>query len=356
MDDVLGRIALRSVQFLAVAAAVWVLLTLLGRVLVIVVPVILAVFLTTLLEPPATWLRRHGSPAWLATTSVVLGGLLAVGGLLYWLAPRTVNTVDELSGSVGSAIGELQDFLEKSVGIDAQQLTRVLSQAREHFLGGGANAAVTGVITLGEVLTGAVLTLVLAVYLVHGGERLAVGALSLLPASLRPSAAEAGRTTWHVLGGYVRGTALVGLVDAAFIGGALWLLDVSLAIPLTVLTFAGAFVPLVGAFVSGILAAAVALVDRGPTVALVVVAVTVLVQQLEGHILSPRVMSRVLDLSPVVVISAVTTGGALGGVLGAFLAVPTTAVLATLLRNHREAANREVALPGEQEPTPDQAG
>jgi predicted PurR-regulated permease PerM len=80
MDDVLGPTALRAVQFLAVAAAVWVLLTLLSRVLVIVVPVILAVFLTTLLEPPVTWLRRHGSPAWFATTSVVLGGLLAVGG------------------------------------------------------------------------------------------------------------------------------------------------------------------------------------------------------------------------------------------------------------------------------------
>lgn len=128
MQDPLARAALRSVQLLAVAAAVWLLLTLLGRVLVLVVPVILAVFLTTLLEPPAGWLRGHGAPAWVATSTVVLGSLLAVGGLFVWLAPRTVNSLDELSGSVGSAVGDLEDVLAKNVGINPQQLTRLLGK------------------------------------------------------------------------------------------------------------------------------------------------------------------------------------------------------------------------------------
>jgi len=328
-------VARRCGQGLLIAVTIGVTLWLLGHVLVVVVPVVLAVFLTTLLEPPVRFLREHGVPPALATTSVVLGGiaLLAAGVLL--LAPVTINSIDDLSGRVGGAVTDIEDFLERRAAIEPDQLARAFAAVREQVAGPGGltQRAISGVVTLGEVLVGLVLTLVLAVYFVHGGSGLLQGALRLAPERHRAELRRAGQTTWSVVGGYIRGTAIVGLVDAVLIGAGLWLLDVPLVIPLTVLTFLGAFVPLVGAFAVGILSAVVALVDRGPTIALAVVAITFVVQQLEGNILAPRVMAKELDLHPVVVLCAVTTGGTVAGILGAFLAVPLTAVVAGLLRD-----------------------
>ena len=140
-----------------------------------------------------------------------------------------------------------------------------------------------------------------------------------------------------MLGGFIRAQAAVGLVDAVFIGVGLALLGVPLALPLGVLIFFGAFIPIIGAVVTGALAALVALVTQGPTDALVVVALVLVVQQLEGNVLQPMLVGRTLDLHPAVVILAVTAGGSLQGIAGAFLSVPIVSVLAVLVRYVREA-------------------
>ena len=128
------------------------------------------------------------------------------------------------------------------------------------------------------------------------------------------------------MGAYVRGTALIALVDAVLIGIALLLIGVPLVPALMVLTFFGAFLPLVGAVAAGVVAALVALVSGGPLDALLVVGAVTIIQQVEGDVLQPVVLGRAVKLHPVVVLLALTSGAVIAGIAGAFLAVPTTAV------------------------------
>lgn len=152
------------------------------------------------------------------------------------------------------------------------------------------------------------LAVILSIYFVHGGDRLFHWLLQLAPAAARPRLAETGRLIYSVIGRYIRGIAVVGAVDGFFIGIALWILGVPLALPLAVLTFIGAFLPVVGAFLAGLLAAVVALVAKGVFVALIVVAVTVAVQQIEGHVLAPQIYGKALDLPGAVILVAIAVG------------------------------------------------
>jgi predicted PurR-regulated permease PerM len=136
----------------------------------------------------------------------------------------------------------------------------------------------------------------------------------------------AGKRTLEVLGSYVRGTAIIALIDATAIGIALLVLQVPLAVPLAMIVFLGAFIPLVGATVAGVLAVLVALVANGPIVAVIVAAVVIAVNQLENHLLQPVVMAKSLKLHALVILFALTAGTILAGIIGAVLAVPLAAV------------------------------
>ena len=150
--------------------------------------------------------------------------------------------------------------------------------------------------------------------------------LRLTPGT-RPAIDRAGRRAWVVLGGFIRGTALIAAVDAALIGIGLWLLGVPLAFALAVLVFLGAFVPFIGAFVSGLVAVLVAFADRGWQIGLAVLGVVLAVQFIEGNFLQPIIQSRTVDVHPAVILLAVVAGASLFGILGAYLAVPVTAVV-----------------------------
>ncbi|MFB9544388.1 AI-2E family transporter, partial [Micromonospora sagamiensis] len=142
--------------------------------------------------------------------------------------------------------------------------------------------------------------------------------------------------SWRTLSEFIRQQALVGFIDAFFIGIGLWFLGVPLVLPLAVLTFFAAFIPIIGAFVAGAFAVLVALVDRGPTTALIVLGIVLVVQQLEGNVLQPLIQGRGLSLHPAVVILAVAAGSSLAGITGAFLAVPVAAIVAVAYRYARD--------------------
>jgi putative heme transporter len=152
-----------------------------------------------------------------------------------------------------------------------------------------------------------------------------------LPPETRSAVDQAGRRAWDVLGGFVRGTALIAAIDASLIGIGLWLLGVPLAFALAVLVFMGAFVPFVGAFVSGLVAVLVAFADGGWELGLAALAVVVAVQFIEGNFLQPIIQSRTVDLHPAVILLAVAAGASLFGIAGAYLAVPVTAVVFAVL-------------------------
>ncbi|MBN6056279.1 AI-2E family transporter [Nonomuraea sp. RK-328] len=298
----------------------------------VAISVVVGLLVTALLMPPARWLRRRGLNRALSTAAVFAGGLLLAAALVAVLVPPTADSLAQMRTSVGKALGDLNALVSR-FGLNGESLA---AQAREYLSGQGqkiATGALTGVRTVGEIIVGAVLSVILAVYFVHGGDRLWRWLTDLLPAPARPGTQRAGELVFDVLGRYIRGVALVGAVDGFFIGLALWILHVPMALPLAVLTFAGAFLPVVGALVAGLLAAVVAFVAMGWVVALAVVVVTVLVQQLEGHVLAPQIYGRTLDLPGAVILLAIAVGSLVAGITGAFLAAPVTAVIVALLRD-----------------------
>ncbi|MDO9355466.1 MAG: AI-2E family transporter, partial [Solirubrobacteraceae bacterium] len=188
------------------------------------------------------------------------------------------------------------------------------------------SGALAGVSAAGEVITGAVLAVVILFFFLKDGPAIWSFFLRPFTGHRLQRGRRIGATTVRVLGGYVRGTATVAFVDAVAIGVGLAILQVPLALPLAIIVFIGAFIPLIGATLAGVLAALVALVASGPVVALIVVAIVIGVNQLEGNFLQPVVMAQSLKLHPLVILVALTAGTILGGIIGAVLAVPIAAV------------------------------
>ncbi|RBQ15237.1 AI-2E family transporter [Spongiactinospora rosea] len=324
----------------------WAALYVVGLIRTVVLAVIVAVFITALLYPAAHRLRRHGMNRAVSTTVVWVGGLVLFAALVALLVPPTADGVTELGSSFGKVIDDLHRTAG-SLGLDDARLKQLTTEAQQYLneqWSRIATGAIAGARTLGEIVVGLVLAMILSIYFVHGGDRLFRWLVDLCPAGMRSRVRDTGDTTFDVIGRYVRGIAIVGAVDAFFIGLALWILGVPIALPLAVLTFVGAFLPIVGAFAAGLLAAVVAFVAKGWLVALIVVAVTVLVQQVEGHVLAPQIYGRALDLPGAIILVAIAVGSVIAGIAGAFLAAPVTAVLVTLVR-------RRDARPGP-EPAP----
>jgi putative heme transporter len=189
----------------------------------------------------------------------------------------------------------------------------------------------SGAMTFGQILASALLTVVLVFFFVKDGQRIWDWTARLFPASVRGRVHEAGESSWAVLGAYMRGVVLVATFDAVFIGLGMALVGMPLVLPLAVLTFLAAFVPIVGAFVAGAAAVLIALVSNGFVAALIVLGIVLLVQQLEGNVLYPLILKRTMEMHPVATLLAVSTGGVLAGIIGALVAIPLTAMVATTL-------------------------
>ena len=319
-------------RLLVVAAAITVLALVLARLRVIVVPVAVAILLSTVLVPPARWLRARGLPAALAALAVLLAGLLLVGAAATGLVAVIAGDIDELDVSVQAGIDKATEWLSGGlVEVSEVRLERWKDQAADQ-LRSQSDAIVGGIfggayVAL-ELVAGLVLAVVTLFFFVKDGERLWLWLVRLFPAHARSDVQTIGERAWETAGGYIRGVTIVALVDAVFIGVALWLIGVPFVVPLAALVFVGGFFPIVGAFVAGFVAAMVALVSEGFVAALLVVGATVLVQQLEGNILQPFIVGNAVRLHPLAVLLAVTAGAVLWGVGGAFFAVPLVAVVA----------------------------
>jgi putative heme transporter len=351
----LRRLAAWSWRLLVVLTAAGLVLYLLILLKVIVVPVIVALFLATLLVPLVNWLEQRGWPHLPAVLAVFGGAVLLIVAIVAGFVPLIGNELGALRQRADEGIAEVQAFIaSRPFGLSEEDLNRYLDQARERFTENSAGltrGAVEGATLVGEVITGLILCLFLTFFFVKDSERFTRWILDFAGREREPHLRAIGTRSATAVSGYLRGQASVGLVDAVFIGIGLAIVGVPLVIPLAFLTFVAAFLPLVGAFIAGALAALVALVTKGFTAALIVVGITVLVQQLEGHLLAPLLLGRAVSLHPVVIILALAAGAILGGIIGAFLAVPIAAVVTavgTYLRGDEPIG--EPAEPGEPEP------
>jgi predicted PurR-regulated permease PerM len=323
-----------SWRFLLVVAAAAVLVYGLVKLRLLVFPIIIALMLTTIVAPAAGWLAKRGLPRGLASLTVILGGLAAIVGLVVLVAPLVAGELDNVGGSLKEGTDRVLRYLaEGPFEVSEQDINRFVDRAGEQISesrGQIASGVVAGAIKLIEVIAGILLTIVLLFFFVRDGDRVNRWIESQFRDKNQRHAREIGLRSWAVLRGYVRGIVIIALFDGAIIGVTLLVIGAPLAAPLALITFFGAFFPIVGAVVAGVIAALVTLVTSGVTDALIVTAVTVVINQLEGDILQPLVMGKSLNLHPVAILVALTAGGILAGVPGAFLAVPVAAVAATV--------------------------
>jgi predicted PurR-regulated permease PerM len=317
-------------------AATYLLLILVRIVWLIIVPVAVALLLAALLEPAAGRLRTRGLNKSLAAGLVLVTGLVVVFGGLGLIIRTFISQFDDLSRQVIEGVDTVQTWLAQGpLRLSQAQLTdgieRLQRQASENqgALTAGAQSTAG---TLGEVVAGFFLVLFTLFFFLRDGGQIWQFLCRMLPRPARAPVTRAGRYSWFTLVSYVRATVLVALVDAVGIGIGLVVLRIPLALPLAALVFLGAFIPVIGATLSGTVAILVALVTQGPIRALILLGVVIAVQQLEGHVLQPLIMGRAVSLHPLAVILAIATGVVVAGIVGALVAVPLLAVANTAVR------------------------
>ena len=355
-----------AVQFIAVAAALWVAAWVLGKAWVILLPVVLALIVCTVLWPPVRWLRGKGVPPAAAGLLMLLVAVGLLSGLVAAVAPAIVEQSTELAQQATAGVVQVRDWLGgPPLDISEAQLDSAVTAITDRLNSSSAQIAsgvFTGVSAATSALVTAFTTIVVTFFLLKDGPRFIPWLRRTVGNPAAPHVAEVLERVWSTLGGFIRTQALVSLVDAVLIGAGLVILGVPLAYPLAIITFIGGFVPFIGAFVAGGLAVLVALVSNGPVDALIVLAIILAVQQLEGNVLQPWLQSKSMKLHPVIVLLAVTLGGSTFGIVGAFLAVPVAAAAAVIIRYYDEqvSARSGETPPPEQEcgdePPPDTAG
>ena len=336
----LRRVGEACLWLLVIGAAVVAAAYVAARLRLVVLPIALALVLATFLAPPVGWLKRRGWPDALAAITVLVAALVVLGGTLAVLVPPVVDEFADLDVGITGGVDRIQDWLAESplpVSSDqvAAAIDRVQQRASEGF-DAIAGQVVSGAFLVVEVVTGLLLAIVVLFFLLKDGDLIWDWTVGLAPPRRRGDVREIGRRMWEALGGFVRGQTLVALFDAVLIGLALAIIGVPLVLPLAVLTFFGAYVPVVGATVTGLLAVLVALVSQGSLEAVLVLAAILLVQQIEGNVLQPVVVGRAIHAHPVAILLGITAGGVLAGIVGVMVAAPLVAVSAAILAYLRE--------------------
>ena len=331
VEPLVRKTAAWAWRLLVILAAAIALLKVIATLEVIVVPVLIALLISALLVPAVDWLDRHRVPRGAAVAIMLFGGFGALAGILTFVVTEFIVGLPAVIDQVTQSIESTRQWLMQGpLHVRSDQLDHIrdgavaaLRNNQEKLTSGALSTAAT----VTELVTAAVLVLFTLIFFLYGGRGIWNYVLKVIPAASRTRVFDAGAAGYASLIGYVRATFLVALTDAVGIGTGLVLMGIPLALPLASLVFLGAFVPLIGALVSGLLAVVVALLAKGAASALLTFGLLLAVNQLEAHILQPLVMGRAVSIHPLAVVLAISAGAVLAGIVGALLAVPTVAFL-----------------------------
>lgn len=331
VEPVVRKTAAWAWRLLVILAAAVALLWVVQKLEIIVVPVLVALLLSALLVPVVDWLDRHGMPRGGAVALVLLGGFSILGGILAFVILQFIDGLPGLTEQVTQSIESTRRWLiHGPAHLRSEQIDSAGNAAIEALHNNQSkltSGALSTAATVTELVTAAVLVLFTLIFFLYGGRNIWQYVLGIIPSDVRDRVHEAGNAGYGSLIGYVRATFLVALTDAAGVGTGLAIMGIPLALPLASLVFLGAFIPLIGALISGLLAVVVALLAKGIVYALMTLGVLIAVNQIEAHLLQPLVMGRAVSIHPLAVVLAISTGGVLAGIVGALLAVPTVAFL-----------------------------
>ncbi|HVI37410.1 MAG TPA: AI-2E family transporter, partial [Gaiellales bacterium] len=320
-------------RLLLVIAAVWVVLQVFGLLSVVLVPVIIGLLFSAALSPLADRLQSWRVPRGPATVLVVIAGIAFIAALVALVTQQFSNGFGDLRASFDDSLVKLETYL-RHLGLSHQQLTDFFDKVRTGVSSGSqgdlGGTVVRATTTAGHLLAGLFITLFATIFFTYDGRGIWRWLVSLFPATAQERVDGSGVRAWAVLTSYVRATFVIAVTDALGIALVALILQLPLVLPLAVLVFIGAFIPVVGAAISGIAAVAVALVDKGPVTALLMLAGVVAVQQIEGHVLQPFLMGRLVRVHPLAVVVVIAIGAEVAGIFGALIAVPLTAIINTV--------------------------
>jgi putative heme transporter len=324
-------------RLLMLAAVLYVLLRTFEHLLEVVVPVAVALFLSALLHPLQSFLRRRGVPRVLATLGTILVAVVLIGGLLTAVAIRAINQFPQLGHQVNATLPDLRHWLEtgplhvnsKTVNDLSNTISKEVSAHSSVVISAAASTGKTVV----EVATGILLTFFTTIFFLYDGPKVWHFVCLIAPRPARPRVDAAGRAAWSTLGHYVHGSLVVAIFHGVAIALVLAVLGVPLVLPLAVLVAIGSFVPIIGAVITGLVAVGVAGVTHGTTAAIIVAIVLVADNQIESHLLQPFVVGRYVHIHPLAVVISLTAGAVLAGLVGAIFAVPLVACLSSAVRS-----------------------
>ena len=345
----LSALAAWAWRFLLVIAALWVLTYVLGFMSTVTIPIAIALLLAALLNPAKNWLVRHKTHPVLATLLVFIGGLAVVIGLIVLVVQQFVRGAPMLAEQATGGLEEVRKWLS-GLGWDISdaQLDGWFDTATDWISDNSdliTSGALSTAVSAGHFFAGFLLALFTLFFFLKDGALIWKWLLQFAPAQSRGAINGAAERSWHTLGGYVKATALVALVDAVGIGIGLLILQVPLALPLAALVFLSSFIPMIGATLSGAVAVLIALVTVNPITALLTLGVVLLVQQLESNLLQPLLLGKAVKIHPLAVLLAIAAGVLVAGIIGALLAVPIAAAAnAALSYLHEKPADPEDEL------------
>lgn len=320
-----------SWRLLVIAAAVIVVLFAATFVSVVLVPVIVSVFACALLEPIRRRLIRWGASPVVASTVAFTVGVLLIATVIALAVSQTVSNFDELTSQFQRGIRRLGDSLSgPPFRVNTGRIEESLTDGIEHLKENPArvlSGAFSVLSTTGGLVAGGLLATITTLFFMTDRERIVRGVLSLVPSPSRAHAARAADAAWEVLVSYVRVTLTEAVATSAVIGTAAAIAGLPIAFALGGLVFLLGFIPIVGAILSGLVVVLITLVTQGATTAIVLAVVILVVQQLDANVLYPYLTSRNLSIHPLLSLLLVSAGGVAGGLFGAFVAVPTAAMI-----------------------------
>jgi predicted PurR-regulated permease PerM len=317
-----------SWRVVVVAAALYLVLRAVGYLTVVIVPLFIGLLLAALLQPGAALLRRRGWPSSLAAATMLVVGLGVVAGIITLVVEQFAAGYTDLAARVGEALDQIQAFAVRTFPISQGQIRDAVTSAQQAIVdnrGVLTSGALTTAATVGEVVTGLLLTLFTLFFFLKDGREIWLWVVGLAPVNSQAYLDEAARRSWRTLISYVRATVIVAASDALLIGIGLLFLGTPLVIPLSALVFLGAFIPIIGSFLAGTVSVLVTLVAVGPVHALIALGMIVLIMQLEGHVMQPLLMGRAVSVHPLAVVLGIAAGVLVAGIFGGLIAVPVIA-------------------------------
>jgi len=339
-------------RLLILGVAVYLLFRLLLRFELVFIALFLALILTSLLRPPVRFLARW-MPRPLAVLATALGSLAVLGALAWIVADSVSNESGSLGSEFRGGVDQIRTWLQgapfhvnpHTLANLQSKLTTWVSQHRSTLI----TQALSEASRIVDVLAVLALSVFCAVFFTSSGDRMWHWFTQQLPPGSRDTWTRCGHAAWRTFAGYTRGSILVAGSNALMVGVALELLRVPLVLPLTLLEFVASFIPLVGSPIAMTVATVVALASRGVTTAVIVLALIVVIGQIEGHVLQPFVMGWSVRLHPVAVAVCVIAGTTLAGLAGAVVAVPLASIAWAVWRTLHEGLGPQ---PDEKAPTP----